>query len=546
MFDSEEDKFLDEYFDELFRSGGELTSSIRRWGTTRSDLESFQTLLLEQRDFFYSDPLLKEFVRSWRSGNPLPGKRHNDQIHEYCWLTFNYVHPQQALQELHSIQRHYGDGGTDLQRPNRIQSLIAGCYAALGQFDEAKEELRSTAHESFGLTRRYTDFCLAFGFYEDLIEFLRANVSGERHLRGGYATAQLIMAYSLLGRTDDAIPYLKARVNVRVRDQQLIDNIWSLKLPTGERPEGREVLTVQRSKLRTFGKKNMEMVADTIDVLLEVFVRETGESLLQRWSKECNSSKYVCNLHLISIPGVLNPSKALQFVKERNSRYYIEVDVIRYSFIDNQSVKAFLADVTRLAEDLTKAAGRAVSVAEINDSELTSLLKIDVIRRPESFDLEAVVPAKFHVPALVIDTKYKPSRKRLARYDALGGLIQESYARRDIDPTVIDETIKLCEEQIILSYHRAQYEHRMWRIEVARRKRNSARYAHDPKYQKLYLEQVSEFKLRTCIAFERLAIILENRHEYERALRCVVKAKTEGWPGKWDKRIARLVKKLGK
>ncbi len=549
MLDSEEDKFLDSYFDELFQSGGEsgeLTSNVRKWGATRLDLESYQTQLLEQRDFFYSDPLLKEFVKAWRSGNPLPRKGYNDQIHEYCWLTFNNVHPHQALQELNAIRNHYGDNSKELHQPYRIQRLIASCYAALGQFDKTKEELRSTAHENFELMRRYTDFCLAFEFYDDLIEFLQANAKGERHLTRGYPTAQMIMAYGLLGGAESALPHLKARVNVYVRDQQLIDNIWSLKVLTGERPKGREILSVQRSRLRTFGKKNIEMVAETIDVLLEVYALETGVDLLHLWSEECYSEKYFSNLKLIPIPRLRNPSKALQAIKERNSLYYIEVDVKRYSFIDNQSVKAFLADITRLGEDLTRAAGKAVEAAEINDSMLNSLLKIDAIRRPESIDLQAVVPAKFHAPAMVIDTDYRPSHKRLERYKVLSGLIQECYARRGIDPTAIDETIRLCVEQIRLSYDRAQYEHRMWRIEVARRKRNSARYAHDPKYQKLYLEQVSEFKLRTCIAFERLAIILENRQEYECALRCVVKAKTEGWPGKWDKRIVRLVKKLGK
>lgn len=518
--------------------------SARRNISANSDVLAVQTELLETLDGLVSDRELKRFIRAWRRGDPLTKASYRiDMIQDYCRMVFSELPPDQALPELIAIREHYGDENDNMYGHYRIGRMIAGCHAALGQFDETQEVLRSTAHESFEQMRRYTDFCLAFGFHEDLIGFVQASVGGERHLTGGYATAQLIMAYSMLGRIDDALPHLKARVNVRVRDQQLIDNIWSLKLRTGDRPTGSEVLSVQRSKLRTFGKKNMEMVADTVDALLEVYANETGKSLLHLWSEVSHGSKYVCNLHLISIPGLLNPSHALPNVKEHNLRYFIEIDVQRYSFIDNRSVKAFLTDVTRLAEDLTKAAGRAISAAEIDDSELRSLLKVEAVRAPESLNLEAVVPSGFHAQPLKFDINYRPPRENTYRFKELTWLIPQTYSKRDSDSNVIDETIKLCEEQINLSYDMAHYDFLWWRYTLAQRKRNSVRYEHDPEYLEHYLD-ILRFGLRKCVGFERLAIILEKQCEYDAALRCVVKAKTEGWPGAWDKRILRLVEKV--
>ncbi|MDE2637985.1 MAG: hypothetical protein OXI30_16595, partial [Chloroflexota bacterium] len=355
-----------------------------------------------------------------------------------------------------------------------------------------------------------------------------------------------IMAYSMLGRIDDALPHLKSRVNVRVRDQQLIDNIWSLKLRTGERPSGSEVLSVQRSKLRTFGKQNMDVVAQTLDVLLEANTRETGKNLLQRWSQECDGHKYVSNLHLISIPGLLNPSTVLRHVRERNLRYFIEIDVKRYSFIDNRSVKSYLGDIVRLAEDLSKAAGRAISAAEIDDPELERLTKINAVRTSESLDLDAAVPAEFQVQPLKFNINYRPSRESIFRFKELTWLIPQTYAKRESDPAAIDETIELCEEQINLFYDMAHYDFLWWRYTLAQRKRNSVRYENDPEYLKIYLQQARDFRLSSCIAYKRLAIILEKKKDYGSALRCVVRAKTQGQHGDWDKRILRLLKKLSK
>ena len=533
-----------EFQSELAVYLSENLESARRKVSANSDVLAVQTELLETLEGLVSDRELKRFIRAWRQGNPLTKARYQiDLIQEYCRKVFSELPPDQALSELIAIREHYGDENDNMYGQYRIGRMIAGCHAALGQFDETQEVLRSTAHESFEQMRRYTDFCLAFGFYEDLIEFVKASVGGERHLTGGYATAQMIMAYRMLGRIDDALPHLKARVNVRVRDQQLIDNIWSLKLRTGERPTGSEILSVQRSNLRTFGKKNMGMVADTLDALLEVYLSETGKSLLHSWSEQSHGSNYVCKLHLISIPGLLNPCHALPNVKEHNLRYYIEIDVQRYSFIDSRSVKAFMTDVTRLAEDFTKAAGRAICAVEIDGSELRTLLRIEVIRTPEAFDLEAVVPAEFHAPPLVIDIDYRPPGANIDRFKELAWLIPQAYAQRDTDPDAIGETIRLCEEQIALRFDVAHFEHLWWRYTLAQRKRNSVRYEHDPEYLEHYLDIV-RFGRRKCVGFERLAIILEKQGEHEAALRCVVKAKAEGWPGAWEKRILRLVKKV--
>ena len=536
-----------EFQSELAKCLSENLESDRRNVSANSDVLAVQTGILETLDGLVSDRELKRFIRAWRQGNPLTKARYRiDLIQEYCRMVFSELPPDQALSELIAIREHYGDENDNMYGQYRIGRMIAGCHAALGQFDETQEVLRSTAHESFEQMRRYTDFCLAFGFFKDLIEFVQASVGGERHLTGGYATAQMIMAYRMLGRIDDALPHLKARVNVRVRDQQLIDNIWSLKLRTGERPTGNEVLSVQRSKLRTFGKKHIEIVAVTVDMLLDVYTSATEIDLLRRWSEDCGGNKYVSNLHLISIPGLLNPSVILRQVKERNLRYYVEIDVKRYSFIDNRSVKSFLADIIRLAEDLTKSAGRAILAAEIDDPELESLTKIKAVRTSESLDLETSVPVEFQAQPLKFDINYRPSRESINRFKELTWLIPQTYAERESDPNAIDKTIGLCEEQINLFYDMAHYDFLWWRYTLAQRKRNSVRYENDPEYLKIYLQQARDFRLSSCIAYKRLAIILEKEKDYASALRCVVKAKTEGQHGDWDKRILRLLNKMSK
>lgn len=540
---------LEEKIDIDFEHTQYLHSQLER--IDRRKRSTFDTLsrqeeLLESLDELARDRELIEFSDALKRGEPLTKTKYRiDLIQEYCRMVFSELPPDQALPDLIAIREHYGNENSNSYGQYPIGRMIAGCHAALGQMDEAKADLPSKAHEGFGLMRRYTDFCLAFGFYEDLIEFVQANDNGERHLAGGYATAQMIMSYILLGQAEDALPHLKARVNARIRDQQLIDNIWSLKLLSGERPEGREVLSVNRSKLRTFGKKNLEIVADTVDTLLAEYECKSGQSLLDLWSTVCTGSKYFSNLHLISVPGILNPSEELRFVKERNLRYYVEVDVMRYSFIGHQCVQAFLAKVIRLAEDLTKTAGRNISSTEIDDTELRSLLKIKAVDIPEPLDLEAIVPSSFHAEPLKFDINYKPPPENYNRFQELTWLIPQTYSKRDSDSNAIDKTVALCEEQIKLSYDIAHYDTLRWHWSFAQRKRNSVRFEHHPEYQRHYLD-IEKFGLRKCIGFERLAIIHEKQGDYEAALRCVVRARTEGWPGEWDKRIQRLLKKMNK
>ncbi len=520
----------------------QLVSTRRHDSSTEHEIR-LQTELIEVLDSISSNSLLDNFVKAWKRGEPLPKEDTLDLVQEYCHLIYSSLAPEQALPELIAIRQHYGDVNENYSGRYRIGRMIAGCQAALGHFDEVKKELRSRAHESFSLMRRYTDFCLVFGFYEDLINFVQANVDGERHLTGASATSRLIMAYCMLGCVNGALPHLKARVNAGVRDQQLIDNIWSLKLRTGERPDGREVLSVQRSLLRAFGKKNKEFVAKTVDVLLGIYTKEKGKSLLQQWSEECGGHKYRLNLDLISIPGLLNPSKVSQFVKEHNLRYYFEIDVKAYRFIDNRSVKAFLTDIVCLAEDISRAVGAPISARTIAQEDMYKLLQIPAIRRADPVTYEYELPLDYQQEPFEYNNNYLPPPRSVYRFKELNWLIPKVYARHSTDASAIDETIGLCREQIALSYDMAHYDYLWWRYTLAQRKRNSVRYEHDPEYLEHYLDIVT-FGLRKCVGFERLAIILEKRREYDAALRCVVKAKNEGWPGKWDKRILRLVKKV--
>ena len=523
----------------------EHLAAARQRGHADSDVIATQMELLEALEDLEHDRELKRFIKNWRRGKPSVESRERiDLIQEYCRMVFSQLPPDASLSELVAIREHYGDANDDMWGRYRIGRMIAGCHAALGQLDDAMRALRSPAHESFDAMRRFTDFCLAFGLYEDLIQFWHANANGERHLTGGYITSQMIMAYSMLGRVQDALPYLKKRVNVRVRDQQLIDNIWSLKLRAGECPTGSEVVSLQRSKLRTFGKRNMEAVADTVDVLLEVSTSASEKSLLHLWSKECSGQKYHCNLHLISVPGVLNLSHVLPNVKERNFRYYTDIKLLRYSFNDSRRNKAFLTSLTRLGEDLTKAAGRAITAAEVNVAELRSLLRNDLVSNTKHSQIQHTIPPEYVYEPPQLDPAYRPPRENIERFETLKWLIPETYAERKSNPEAIDKTIELCREQIALENDYHHYRFLYWRYNLAQRKRNSIYYEEDPEHLRIYLEQARSYHPGPCKAYERLAIILERRKEFAQALSLAARAKSYGDNGDWDKRIARLLKHM--
>ena len=507
-------------------------------------VNELQMDILEREDFRDDDRLLKGFVNGWKQGSPVPRDDYVDCIREYCWLTFNNVPPEQALKELIAIRNHYGDVGSRHTYGDRtsgstsataIRRLIAGCYAALGNLEQARDEMcTNELTEHFQRLRYFTDYCLAFGFYEDVIDVLVSNLNAERFISGRYFTEQLIIAHIKLGRIQEAVLILRQRLKLGSRNQALVNNIWSLKLQLGLRPDGLEVLSMPSAKLRKFGKNNTQDVAKKIDYLLDSYEVGNQNRLLEIWSEGCKSWRFRSRLEVIYIP------------ESYDAPTEIETEVRRYDFTRSPSVQAFVRKLTRLAEDLAKSSLTSISGPSGKDPIESHLLPIQAVRMPQATKCKSQVPSELDLDPIKFDINYRPPKERILRFKELSWLITSMHKKGNFDPKVSDETIRLCKEQISLSYDMAHYEYLWWRYTLAQRKRNSVYYEDDPKRLEIYLDQARQLRLRPCIAYERLAIILESRNEYAEALRYIAKAKSEGRPGNWDKRIARLLKKLQK
>ena len=137
----------------------EHLKAARQRGRADSDVIATQMELLFALDGLEHDRELKRFVKNWRHGKPSEeSKERIDLIQEYCRMVFSQLSSDAALSELVAIREHYGDANDDMWGSYRIGRMIAGCHAAVGQFNEAKEELRSTAQESFESMRRFQTF----------------------------------------------------------------------------------------------------------------------------------------------------------------------------------------------------------------------------------------------------------------------------------------------------------------------------------------------------------------------------------------------------
>lgn len=558
-----------EYYEEL--------KSAKKHGEELSEgQEAFfqQMKRREKRDHPDTRRMFNRWKSAWKRGEVLPKDGIFELIQDYCWRIYCTSPPEKALAELLAIREQYGDEKGQLFDSYRISKMIAGCYASRRDYEEAKRELRKNAHESFNLMRRFTDFCLAIGSFEDVIDALQSDANGQRYVHGRYFSEQLIIAHISLGRIPEAISRLQKRLVLGSRNQVLVNNIWSLKLQTGARPEAKEILATPSAKLRSFGKKNLAIVAESLDTLLATYEMSADSHLLRHWSNACRSRFFRSRLEVFSIRGARNvPSE-------------IETDVEHNDFTRCPTAQSFIMDITRLAEDLTKSAGKPVSITDLGDFQSKQLLNYSAFRLPEHVQNTYIVPTEFSHTPFEFDSNYRPPSENVDRFKALSWLIPDSYSRRNSDPDALDETIRLCKEQISLSYDMAHFDYLSWRYEANRRKRNANSFeiiSDDEKsrqqvmhkgevsaetgmhevaigserkrvwYQRTsderekYLERFHQFSLgRTHVGYRRIAIILEQQGDYETALLYAVRARAEGWPGDWDKRISRLLKKTNK
>jgi DNA invertase Pin-like site-specific DNA recombinase len=57
-------------------------------------------------------------------------------------------------------------------------------------------------------------------------------------------------------------------------------------------------------------------------------------------------------------------------------------------------------------------------------------------------------------------------------------------------------------------------------------------------------DEVASRGLPSHVGYKQLAIILEKRGQFDEAIKVAKQAKSQGWNGDWDKRIARCESKL--
>ena len=135
----------------------------------------------------------------------------------------------------------------------------------------------------------------------------------------------------------------------------LVDTVWSLKLISGDKINGKEMLTLLGPQLTAFGKANIERVKDCLDLLLELYEREKQVCLLETWAPES---------HSYQIP-----------IKTGNES--TSISVRSYSFGRCESVIAFVKQISRLAENIVREEAGLPGVSEgwLSETELYQLLK---------------------------------------------------------------------------------------------------------------------------------------------------------------------------
>jgi hypothetical protein len=108
----------------------------------------------------------------------------------------------------------------------------------------------------------------------------------------------------------------------------------------------------------------------------------------------------------------------------------------------------------------------------------------------------------------------RTARGPVEQHFALQMLAQAAYRLRDVHPEAMEDAEAACREQILLADVAGP----------ALRQDFGTKPAHH--------------------GFKQLAIILEKRERYSEALEIVEQARVQGWNGDWEKRAARLAKKI--
>jgi hypothetical protein len=97
--------------------------------------------------------------------------------------------------------------------------------------------------------------------------------------------------FVLLGQYTDALEFFPLP-SIGSRSSTATDSLLSLKLVTGNKIAGRDVLTLCGPKVTEFGKKHLESVLAQADVQLESLWNTTRVDLIAEWAKGSHQCPY--------------------------------------------------------------------------------------------------------------------------------------------------------------------------------------------------------------------------------------------------------------
>ncbi len=266
------------------------------------------------------------FFRRWknalkrREGIDIAGQI--GYIRKYVCESVREMPPERAIGEIALIRELYGDP-TD----TALALEIAEVYVSHGCHESALELREVGDSDNEYVTRLVADSYISHGFYQSALELLEA---GNRE--NYYINRRIADCCILLNRFGDAQAAFDNSYELGGRRQVVIDTICSLKLISGHKINGKEMLTLLGPQLTDFGKENIDRVKEALDLLIETYEREKNVRLIEVWAIDAHSY--------------------LKKVETGNDS--TEVSIKEYSFGRCETVIHFVKQITRLAENIVR------------------------------------------------------------------------------------------------------------------------------------------------------------------------------------------------
>ena len=234
----------------------------------------------------------RRWKRNWDRGEAIDIEGQAGYIHAHMNQLAEVMSRETLLDELHRLNAVYGCSGN-----NPLTGCFADLHFWLERYDKALELYMSGRRDDDFFTRRIGD-CLI-----------------------------------MLGKHNDAIETFVQRIELGSSNQILINDIWSLKMFTGDRLRGQEVLSIRETRLTNFGKTNIDMIAERLDSLLATYEQKHNINLLQIWAED----SYTFMTHRVS-----------------GFKRSINTHIRRYDFSRCAGAMEFVGEITRLAENLVR------------------------------------------------------------------------------------------------------------------------------------------------------------------------------------------------